>query len=129
MFIELQIIQSTLTTDAAHTLPLGLVMSHVGFCNSVPFGLSQKTVNKMQRVQYIVAKLVLKKRKYDSVIEYRRLLHWLVIAARIEFKILVLVYNAFKVMPLQRIQNLLIKKNNIQRRTKIFQRLKFAPSF
>ena len=93
-------IRSTLTSDAAHTLVLGLVMSHLNFWNSVLFGLRQKLVHKMQRVQNIAGKLVLNKQKYDSAAESRKLLHWLLIAPRFEFKIFLLVYNAFKLMPL-----------------------------
>ena len=35
-------IRSTLTTEATHTLVLGLVTSHFDFCNSVLFGLPKK---------------------------------------------------------------------------------------
>ena len=89
---QIRNIRSTLTMDAAHTLVLGLIISHLNFYN-VLFGLQQKSVHKIQRVQNIAAKLVLNKQKYDSAAESRKLLHWLPIAARNEFKILVLVYK------------------------------------
>ena len=62
-------IRSTLTTEAAHTLVLGLVISHLDFCNSILFGLPKKSVNQLQRVQNIAAKLVLKRTKFDSSTE------------------------------------------------------------
>ena len=68
-------IRSTLTTEATHTLVLGLVMSHLDFCNSTLFGLPQKSIKKLQRVQNIAAKLVLNRTKYESSAESRRLLN------------------------------------------------------
>ena len=79
-------------------------MSHLNFCNSVLFGLPQKSVHKMQRVQNIAPK-----QKYNSVTESRKLLHWLPIAARIEFKISVLVYKSFQGDAPEYIHNLLMK--------------------
>ena len=86
-------IRSTLTTEATHTLVLGLVTSHLDFCNSVLFGLPKYSIKKLQRVQNIAAKLVLNRTKHESSTESRKQLHWLPIAARIEFKIIVLVYK------------------------------------
>ena len=97
--------------NVTNTLVLGLVISHPDFCNSVVFRLSQKSVHKMQRVQNIAAKLVLNKQKYDRATESRKLLFWLPIAARIEFKILVLVYKCFQGDAPEYIQkNMLTKK-------------------
>ena len=91
-------IRSTLTTEATHTLVLGLVTSHLDFCNSVLFGLPKSSIKKLQRVQNIVVKLVLNRTKHESSTESRKQLHWLPIAARIEFKLLWLSTNAYKEM-------------------------------
>ena len=42
----------TLTTEPMHTLVLGLVMSHLDFCNSVQFGLPQKSIKKLQSAKH-----------------------------------------------------------------------------
>ena len=63
----------------------------------------------MHGVQNIAAKQVLNKLKYDSATESRKLLHWLPIAARIKFKLLVHVYKCFQGDALKYIKNLLIK--------------------
>ena len=86
-------IRSTLTTEATYTLVLGFVASHLDFCNSVLFGLPKNSIKKLQRVQNIAAKLVLNRTKHESSTESRKQLHWLPNAARIEFKIIVLVYK------------------------------------
>ena len=41
-------------------------MPHLDFCNSVLFGLRQKSIKKLQTVQNIAAKLVLKRTKSES---------------------------------------------------------------
>ena len=106
-------IQSTVTMDA-HTLVPGLVMPHLNFCNMGLFGLPQKSVHKIRRVQNIAAKLVLNKQKSDRVTESRKFLHWLPIAARMKFKILVLVYKCFRGDAPEYIQNLLTKKPELE---------------
>ena len=83
-----------LTKDATHTLVLGLVILHLDYSNGIMFGLPETSLKKLQVVQNIAAKLVLKMDKNASATEAPRLLHWLPIKARIEFKILSLVYTA-----------------------------------
>ena len=92
-------IRPMLTKDATHTLVLGLVISHLDYSNGIVFGLCLETsLKKLQVVQNIAAKLVLKMDKNSSATEARRLLHWLPIKVRIEFKILSLLFiNALKV--------------------------------
>ena len=48
---------------------------------------------KLQRVQNIAAKLVLKRKKYDSTSHAMKQLHWLPIECHIEYKIPCLMYK------------------------------------
>ena len=48
-------------------------------------------IQKLQRIQSIAAKMILRRRKYDSVTACLKELHWLPVALRIEFKILTVV--------------------------------------
>ena len=50
----------------------------------------------MQIIQNMCAKLVLKRQKYDSSKQALFQLHWLPIKARIEFKVLTIMYNCSK---------------------------------
>ena len=86
-------IQNTLTQSACQTLVQGLVMAHLHYANALYFGLPDIDVNRLQRVQNIAARLILGKTNQDSITECLRELHWLPIRARIDFKILVLVYK------------------------------------
>ena len=104
---RLKLIRSSLTVDVCKTLVQGLVISHLDYANAVLVGLPRYELNKLQRVQNIAAKLVLKKRKYDSATECRRELHWLPISARIDFKIILLVFKCLNNMAPSYLQSLI----------------------
>ena len=89
-------IRHMLTVEATHKIVLGLVMSHIDYCNGIMYGLPETSIKKLQCVQNIAAKLILKQGKYDSATEARKTLHWLPIRARIEYKILTLVYKCLE---------------------------------
>ena len=71
-------------------------MSHLDYTNIILFGVTDKVINKLQRVQNWVAKVIQIKSKYDSSIEARKTLHRLPIWEIIKFKLLVMVYNCLK---------------------------------
>ena len=83
-----------LDESSCTTLALGLVISHLDYANSILCELPARDLNRMQRVQNATAKLILGVDKYASTTHCLRTLHWLPIKARIEHKILSLVYKA-----------------------------------
>ena len=68
-------------------------MAHLDYVNALYFGLPDIDVKRLQRVQNIAARLVLRKTNCDSITECLRELYWLLIRAQIDFNILVLVYK------------------------------------
>ncbi|KAK6191186.1 hypothetical protein SNE40_002924 [Patella caerulea] len=88
-------IRSTITKDAAETLALGIVISHLDYANAIFIGLPQTAIAKLNRVKHIAARVVLG-REAESLRnkECLKKLHWLPIQLRIQFKILFLVYKA-----------------------------------
>jgi hypothetical protein len=95
-YLRIRNIRRYLTKDASEILVLSLVMSHLDYCNAILFGISQCDLQKMQRIQNMCAKLVLRLRKYDSSKQALFQLHWLPIKARIDFKILTVMFNCSK---------------------------------
>ena len=87
-------IRSHLTIDSTRTLVHALVMSHLDYCNSILYGLPTSSLNKLQRIQNMAARVVLGLKKYDSISAAFVYLHWLPIKERIDFKILLLTYKA-----------------------------------
>ncbi len=67
------------------------VSSRIDYCNSLLYGLPQYQLNKIQRIQNSAAKLTVMKR--DNVSSILNDLHWLPIAKRIEFKILLITFK------------------------------------
>ena len=87
---------------------LGLVISHLDYCNSILVGLLDVSINQMQRVQNLAAKVILGKSKMDSASECLLALHWLPIRSRINHKILTLVHKCIMGSAPEYLQNLLV---------------------
>ena len=81
-----------------------MVISHLDYANAIMVGL----LGKLQRVQNMAAKVVLKRGKYTSSKVSLQSLHWLPIRSRINFKTAVLVYKSLHGEAPEYLQNLLI---------------------
>ena len=86
-------IRKFLTKEACADLVVSLVLSHLDYANALLIDLPKKSIKKLQLVQNMAAKVVLNKRKYDSASQCMQELHWLPIARRIEFKVIILVHD------------------------------------
>ena len=68
------------------------VSSRLDYCNSMLFGINESLLDKLEFVLRAAARLVLQKRKFDSIsTDIRDKLHWFPIRQRIELKICFLV--------------------------------------
>ena len=85
-------IRKYLSQSDCEKLVHAFVSSRLDFCNSP--GFRQKQLDKLQRIQNSAARLVTRTKKYEHIIPVLCSLHWLPIALRIEFKILLLTYKA-----------------------------------
>ena len=81
-------IRKCLTT--AHAL----VMSRVDYGNALLFGLPEMLLHKLQMIQNSAARLVTGTHGRDHITPVLFKLHWLPVRYRIEFKLLVLMYQA-----------------------------------
>jgi len=83
-----------LSTDTIISLVNALVVSRIDYCNVVLAGVHDVHLRQLQRVLNAAARLIVRKRKYDSIsATLRDALHWLPIRQRVEFKLSVLVFN------------------------------------
>ena len=85
--------------DDAKAVMTALVSSRFDYCNSVLSGTSQSNLSKLQRVQNAVARKVTTTSKREHITPVLAELHWLPVAARIDFKIAVITSNLLTLLP------------------------------
>ena len=91
---QLRQIRSTLDTNSSILLANALVSSRLDYCNSLYYGLPDTSINRLQRVQNSLARVVLPSIKYhDHITPALQKLHWLPVKDRITFKIATLTFK------------------------------------
>ena len=94
--IQIRNICKYLTKETCATLMLGLVVSHLDYCNSILAGVPKVTLNQLQRVQNMAAKVTLGHDKSTSSTKALFDLHWLPVTQRIDFKVATMVFKCLK---------------------------------
>ena len=91
---QLRQVRSSLDTDSAIILANSLVSSKLDYCNSLYYGLPATSLDKLQRVQNSLARVVVPSvRRHHHITPTLKKLHWLPIRQRIIFKIASLTYK------------------------------------
>jgi hypothetical protein len=90
---DLRRIRRCLTLENAKTLAVALVSSRLDYCNSLFYGIADKYLTKLQRVQNSLARVTTKSPPLTRSLPLLRSLHWLPIKFRIQFKICLLTYK------------------------------------
>ncbi len=86
-------IRPFLTEHAAQLLVQALVISRLDYCNALLVGLPSNTIKPLQMIQNAAARLVFNEPIRAHVTPLFVSLHWLPVAARIQFKTLMLAYR------------------------------------
>ena len=86
-------IRRYLDQSTTERLVHAFVSSRLDYCNSILLGLPAYLIDRLQKVQNTVARLVSRSKRSDSVTPILKKLHWLPVSKRIEFKILLLTYK------------------------------------
>ena len=73
---------------------LTLSRSWIVYCNSLLCGLPKYQLDKLQRVQNAIVRLVIMKGKFCHITPVLLQLHWLPVLFRLDFKILLLTFKA-----------------------------------
>ena len=84
---KIRSIRQYLDESACELAVLNMVITHLDYANSLLFGLPASDIKRLQRVQNMAAKLVLRRRKYDSATAALKELHWVPIRYRIQSKL------------------------------------------
>jgi len=83
-------LQRCVSVDDAKAVATALVSSRLDYCKCVLFGTSQSNLNKLQRFQNAIAHTVITTSKREHITPVLAERHWLLVAARIDFKIAVI---------------------------------------
>ncbi len=86
-------IRPFLSEQAAQLLVQALVLSRLDYCNALLAGLPACTIKPLQLIQNAAARVVFNEPKKAHVTPLFIRLHWLPIAARIKFKVLMFAYK------------------------------------
>ena len=86
-----------------------MILSCLDYGNSLLGALSSCDVQRLQKLQNRAARLIYQADRRTSASPLLRELHWLPVQRRVEFKILVHVYNSFHCLSPKYLQNLLTK--------------------
>ncbi|CAC5390085.1 unnamed protein product [Mytilus coruscus] len=87
-------IRSLISVEACKTLICFLVTSRLDYGNALLYGTNTNIISKLQRGQNTAARLITRKRKFDSITPVLISLHWLPIHYRCQYKLLLYVYKA-----------------------------------
>jgi hypothetical protein len=72
--------------DTAKTIASSVIGPRLDYCNSVLYGASIANIDKLQRVQNSLARIVKRVRRYDHITPALIELHWLPMRSRIQYK-------------------------------------------
>ena len=103
---KLKLIGNMLTREAAHTIALGLMISHLDYANSLLIGLPDCDINRVPKVQNATARLVVQNEILTTK-GYLKELHWLPVKSRIVFKLATLVYRCLNNMASKYLKDLI----------------------
>jgi len=90
---DIRHIRHLLTTELAQTLACSLILSRIDYCNAVIHGTSTGTIQKLQRVEYSAARIVLQASRRSHAKPLLHQLHWLPVQQWITYKLAVLTYK------------------------------------
>ncbi|XP_041464611.1 uncharacterized protein LOC121415475 [Lytechinus variegatus] len=100
--------------QTCHAAVRALVLSRLDYCNSLFSVLSQKDLDRLQRLQNSAARLVFSAPLRTRTEPLRLELHWLPVRQRIAFKILLLVFKSLNHRSPEYIDNILIRRSQVR---------------
>ena len=71
-----------------------MVGVRLDYCNAILYGTSKSNIQKLQRAQNSIARIVTGTRRSEHITPVFARLHWLKIAERIEYKVALLTFKA-----------------------------------
>ena len=92
---DFQRIRKSRSPKAAKYVACALVTSHLDYCNSLLYNLPDRDIERLQRVQNCLARVVCKAFRFSRSKPLLNFLHWLPVKYRIRFKLCTITFKAF----------------------------------
>ena len=90
---DIRRIRRYLSLENAKTLAHAMVTSRLDYCNSLLYGIADKDISRLQRVQNCLARIVTRSPPRTRSAPLLQKLHWLPIKFRVQFKICLLAFK------------------------------------
>ena len=105
-------IRGYLDKPATERLVHAFVTSHLDSCNSLLLGIPSYQLQKLQRIQNAAARIVCRTKRRNHISPIMYSLHWLPVAARVEYKVLLIVFKCLTNRAPVYLENLIHIKHN-----------------
>ena len=86
-----------------------LVLSKLDYYNSILLGTPKYNLDKLQHLQNMACRIILKLQKYEHITDHLMSLHWLKVNERITYKIAMLVYKCMNGSVTEYLAELVVK--------------------
>ena len=93
--------------SVANTMACSIISTRLDYCNSLLYGTSVNNINRLQRIQNTLARVVSGTKKRDHITPVLRDLHWLPVPQRIEYKIALITHKVLSTGQPQYLQSLI----------------------
>jgi len=93
---QLRFVTRSLSPEAAKTVVQAFITSHLDYCNSLLYGITDNLFRRLQSVQNTAARFISGARRSDHITPVLRQLHWLPVRQRVQYKLTFLVYKSLR---------------------------------
>ena len=101
-------IRRFLSSESAKTVIHATVMSRIDYGNALLCGITDSLCRRLQKIQNYAARMITRTAYHDHVTPALQSLHWLPVRSRLDYKVLVIVYQAVYGLAPSYIQELFI---------------------
>ena len=91
---EFRHIRSFIPKSAAIIFANAFIHSCIDYCNSLFYGLPKYSINRLQKIQNSVARIVTRTSRSSHITPILKSLHWLPVQYRINFKLCCITHRA-----------------------------------
>ena len=109
---EFRHIRSFIPKFAAIIFANAFIHSRIDYCNSLFYGLPKYSINRLQKIQNSVARIVTHTSRSSHITPVLKSLHWLSVQYHINFKLCCITYRALSLKEPHYLNSLLIHKLN-----------------